>query len=293
MRRESIRRARPRRAVTLAVALSALCLAAPAAAAPVNDNYESSLALNAPGAALNRTDTLRDLRDTTGATLQSDIFSPPNAGGPAEISTCQGTRYASTVWYDFYPDIDGIARIRTSGFNNVISLIPFDRNTLQPDFGARQCVVNIADASQELIASVKAGQAYTVQIGGVNDAQGMLEFLFDFLPQIKRVVAGATLTARPSGGGVQVVKLNVQTPRGTRVEVRCSRGCRRIARSASTLSFPGLKGARLPAGSRLMIYVTAPHAIGAFIEYKIGQGTFSKLDRCLNPGSRVPRLRCG
>ncbi len=299
MREGNRRRPGLRWALVLLGALAALGLAPLAAAAPINDNYLSSLQLNAPGKQLNRTETLRDLRDTTGATVQSDVFNPtipggpPLGGGPPEATTCNGVGYGATVWYDFYPDISGLARIRTSGFDNVIAVVPFDAKSAVPDFAARRCVPNLSTMSQELIAPVTAGHAYTVQIGGVNAVQGRLEFLFDFLPQIRRVNADATLIAQALATGIRIKSLKVSAPRGTRVEVRCTRGCPPQAKSARTVSFSGLNGVRLAAGARLRIYVTEPSTIGAYIEYRIGRGSFTKISRCLNPGSRKPRLSCG
>lgn len=91
----------------LASAVGALWLAAPAAAVPINDNYLSSLRLNDPGTRLNRTETLRAVSDTTGATVQSDVFAPPMMGAPAEPTICQGVSYGATIWYDFHPDVNG------------------------------------------------------------------------------------------------------------------------------------------------------------------------------------------
>ena len=56
-----------------------------------------SLRLNDPGSRLERRDTLRDVRDTTNATVQSDVFSPPQSGGPAERTDCKGTSFGKTV----------------------------------------------------------------------------------------------------------------------------------------------------------------------------------------------------
>jgi hypothetical protein len=266
---------------------------APAAAAPINDNYLNSLRLNDPGTRLNRTDTLRDLRDTTGATVQTDVFNPPMMGGPAEPTTCQGVSYGATVWYDFHPDVNGAVRLRTSGFDNVISLVPFDETTAQPDFAARRCVPNLATNTQELDAPVAAGKAYTVQIGGVNGAAGMLEFLFDFIPDITRITADATLIAQALPSGIRVRSLTVTgAPKKAKVSVRCSAGCRPVAKTAATVRFPSLSGAQLRAGARVQIYVTAANSIGTYIEYKIKRGNFSKLVRCLEPGSTKPRATC-
>jgi hypothetical protein len=296
MREGNRRRPIRRRKLALVGLLGALSLVAAtpaaAAAAPVNDNYLSSLRLNDPGTRLDRTDTLRDVRDTTGATVQTDVFNPPMMGAPAEPTTCQGVNYGATVWYDFHPDVNGAVRLRTSGFDNVISLVPFDEKTAQPDFANRRCVTNLATMTQELDAPVAAGKAYTVQIGGVNNAQGMLEFLFDFIPDITRITADATLIAQALPTGILVRSLNVTAPKGTHVSVRCSAGCRPQAKTATTVRFPRLGGTRLKSGARLQIFVTAANSIGVYVEYKIRRGNFSKLVRCLEPGSLKPKQTC-
>jgi hypothetical protein len=73
------------------------------------------------------------------------------------------------------------------------------------------------------------------------------------------------------------------------VEVRCSRGCRPQATTARSVGFPHLRGAVLPQGASLKIYVTAKNDIGAYIEYRIGRGRFTKTQRCLPQGSRKPK----
>jgi hypothetical protein len=280
--------------LALAAGLGSLWLAAPAAAVPINDNYLSSLRLNDPGKPLNRTDTLVDRPDTTGATVQTDVFNPPMMGGPAEPTTCQGVNYGSTLWYDIHPDINGAVRIRTSGYDTVISLIPFSDKTLLPDFAARRCVPNLSTMTQELDAPVLAKQAYTIQVGGVAGAAGKLEFLFDFIPTIGKITADAQMVAQalPTGVRVQSLTVTASGARGTRVDVRCTRGCRPQAKAAKTVSFPGLKGTRLAAGQKLQVYVTAPNAVGAYFEYRIKRRGFQKIVRCLSPGSRTPKVTC-
>lgn len=272
--------------------LGGLLLAAPAAAAPINDNYLSSLRLNDPHTKLDRTDTLRDLRDTTGATVQTDLFNPPMIGGPLEPTTCEGLNYGATVWYDFHPDVNGAVRIRTSGFDNVVSLMTFSDATALPDLTTRRCVTNLATMTQELDAPVAAGKAYTVQIGGVNNAQGMLEFLFDFIPDIVRINADATLAAKGFANSARIQSLSVTAAPRARVEVRCTRGCRSQVKTGTKVSFAALRGRSLPVGAKLEIFVTAPNAIGAYIEYRIKPNTFQKVVRCLKPGSRKPLVSC-
>ena len=147
----------------------------------MNDNYLESLRLNDPGKKLERTDTLRDVRDTAGATVQGDLFSPPQSGGPAEPTTCQGATYGRTLWYDFYPDVTGLVRIRASGFDTVVGVVPFNRRTLQPQLGSFLCSNASASTTEEFLVQVRKGDSYSIQIGGVNGLGGPLEFLFDFL----------------------------------------------------------------------------------------------------------------
>ena len=308
-------------------ALAALAMAVPATAAaapPANDNYLNSAGLNSPGSRLDRTHTLQDVgRDTTGATIQSDIFNPPQSGGLREQTTFEGCRnsagatsYGHTVWYDFYPDISGLVRIRASGYDTVISVYEFDVRTGKPDYATRQCINASASTDEELFASVRGKHAYTVQIGGANDAAGSLEFRFDFLADADRdgvldstdqcrtlkgraptgcpprLSAEVTLRASPTPNGIQLIGVDVTATRGSRVQVTCP-GCGKQAKTARTVRFPGLRGRRLSAGSLLKIYVTKPGAIGAYVQYRIVRGNFVKTKRCLLPGSRRPRTRCG
>ncbi len=299
--------------------MTLLAMSAPAAVAapPVNDNYLNSLRLNEPGKALDRTNTLVDKRSTAEATTQTDLFNPPRSGGPAEQAACQGTGYGHTVWYDFYPDSDGLVRIRASGYDAVVSLFPFSRSTLVPDFPGGTCINQQAGgATEELLTSVRRGKAYTVQIGAVGDG-GELTYQFDFLadtdgdgvldnvddcPTIAargtkkgcppRVTAEASLKAQPTSTGVMLVGLTVTAQHGARVRVKCSRGCASQARTASAVSFPKLRGKALRAGSTLAIYVTKPGSIGTYVRYKIARGNFTKITRCLKPGSNTPRKSC-
>jgi hypothetical protein len=297
MRAEHKRSRRPIAIVALAALLTmgatgAMTATAAAPTPPINDDYLESLNLNKPGSALNRTETLRDVRDTTAATVQSDIFNPPSHGGPPELTGCNGTGEGGTIWYDFYPDANGLVRIRTSAtFGTIMAVMPFDPKTLLPDNSQRRCAVNQTTMAGELFDNVQAGQAYTIQIGGVQGAGGSVEFLFDYLVAPKRLQAEATLTALPLAGGVRVVNLAVSAPRKARVEVRCTQGCRSQATTARTVGFARLRGAVLPDGASLKIYVTAKNQIGAYIEYRIGHGSFTKTQRCLAPGSKRPK-RC-
>ena len=300
-------------------ALLALPGAAFGQAAPVNDNYLDSLRLNSPGTRLERTDTLRDVRDTTNATVQSDVFSPPQSGGPSELTTCNGTSYGKTIWYDFYPDVNGLTRLRASGYDTVLSVVPFNPRNARPSFGSALCSNASASTTEEYLVEVAKGRSYSVQIGGVGTAGGSLEFLFDFLadtdgdgvldtvdrcdrlagpesnngcPRRQRV--NTTLRARPTADGIEIDALAVTARRGSRIVVSCSSGCRKQTKRAhSKVGFPGLRGVALRAGAKLDIRVTRSGYFGEFVRYTVLRGNFRKTERCMNPGSRKLRRRCG
>jgi hypothetical protein len=289
------------------------------APAPVNDHYLESVPINAPGSRLERRATLRATQDTTNATVQSDVFNPPRSGGPPEPTICQGTGYGKTVWYDFFPDVNGTVRLRASGYDTVLAVVPFNPRTAQPNFGRALCSNASSSTTEEYLVDVRGGDSYSVQIGGANGAGGPLEFLFDFLadtdgdgvpdtvdrcdrldgprrnngcPRRQRV--NATLRAMPTATGIELVGLTVTAGRGSRVAVRCSSGCRpQVKRARSTVRFPALRGVQLRAGARLEIRVTRPGFFGSFTRYTVLPGNFRKIERCMNPGSSRLRRSCG
>lgn len=287
------------------------------AAPPVNDHYLNSLQLNAPGSKLERVDTLRDLRNTVEATVQGDVFAPPRSGGPAEQTSCPPGALGKTVWYDFYPDVQGLVRLRANGFNTGIAVVPFDATSGRPDFSRRICFNDSTSTTEEFLARVAKGRAYTVQVGGIGGIGGNLEFLFDFLadtdgddvlddvdkcdrlkgPQSEagcppRLRADVKLRARPTADGIQLVSLSVKATRGSRVSVRC-RGCPPQAKKAKTVRFGRLRGRKLRAGQSLVIRVTKKNSIGSYVKFRITRGNFKRIERCLNPGSKKPRRKCG
>jgi len=309
-------------AAVLCLALLAVAPAGASAVAPTNDNYLQSLRLNEDGSPLERQDTLRDVRDTTDATTQSDVFNPgpngqPGGGGPPEPTTCQSSTYGKTVWYDMYPDVNGLVRLRANGFNTAIAVVPFNRSTGAPNFGARQCADQSTGPAEEFLVSVRGGRAYTIQIGGVNNAFGSLEFLFDFLADTDgdgvldaddecprtagtrrngcpvRIAAEVNFRAQPTANGIRFVSFRVVASRGARVQVICPR-CGRQVRKAGTVGFPRMRGRSLSAGSKIVVRATKRGAIGRHITYRVVRGNIrGPVNRCMNPGSRRPRRRCG
>jgi hypothetical protein len=304
----------------VAAALAVLCAVPAVAQTPEapNDHYLQSIRMNEPGERLERKDTLGFLFNTANATVQADVMNPPSSGGPAEPTTCAGASFGKTIWYDIYPDVPGVTRVRASGFDTVISMMPFNRRTGVPDVDSRLCFNESNSTTEEALVEVRKGGSYTIQLGGVDGAGGNLEFLFDFLADTDgdgaldgddecrtlagpagrdcptRLNADATLRALPTPTGLRVLSLSVRAPRRSRVAVSCSSGCRReVKRARSTVNFSRIRGSNLNAGSKVVIRVTRRRAFGVYIVYRIQAGDFQTIERCLNPGSQKPRRRCG
>ena len=222
----------------MVAALLALPAAAYGQAPPINDNYLESLRLNDPGSRLERRDTLRDVRDTTNATVQGDVFSPPQSGGPPELTTCEGASFGKTVWYDFYPDVTASPGCGPPATTPCCAVVPFNRQHGPAELRSALCAATPPAARRRSSWSRwQRGDAYSVQIGGVNDAGGALEFLFDFLADTdgdgvldtvdrcdrldgpagnngcpRRQAWHVTLRALPTATGIELVRLTVQGP---------------------------------------------------------------------------------
>jgi hypothetical protein len=136
-----------------------------------------------------------------------------------------------------------------------------------------------------------------VQVGAISHP-GPIDVLFDFFKTPpKRLSATTFLKASTLSNGLDLSSLTVSTARGAKVSVSCSGLCRSVSKSvprfgSNTLQFPSVSGVRMPSGSKLLIHVTAPHSIGALIQYTITPGNFSKQTFCTEPGSNKPRSKC-
>jgi hypothetical protein len=306
-----------------AAAAGALVVAAAPATAlatpPANDNYLSSIRINDPGTVLT-TNEVTDSRDTTEATVQADLFSPPASGGGAESTLCNGVPFGKTVWYDFHPDIAGTAELQTAGFNAAVSVYEFDRSTskLTKLIGCG----NDPGVTEDVFAPVDGGHSYTVQIGGVDEgagpAGGALQFKFQFFGDRDqdgvfdpldhcKTLAGpresggcpgdmkstVTVTAQPSGGGITVRSLTVKARKGAHVSLSCRKSCHvKEGRTAKTVSLKSIRGRFFPAGSSFVVKVTKPGFFGDYIRYDVKAGNFKKITRCTLPGSKKPRKHC-
>jgi hypothetical protein len=256
----------------------------------------------------------------------------PFGGAGPETTSCGSTAFGRTVWWDFLPEISGGAQIQASGsFDAVVAVYEYDvRNPA--DLRPVLCQ-NTGLAEDVLLPEVEGGRAYTVQVGGVGGAGGPLDFRFFFfgdrdedgvlddqpdrcvdLPGISgaggcppRLRSTLSLEWAGTAAGLQFTRAIVRkVPRGARVQVRCRRcGLRSEVRRGrgGSVRLRRLAGRTAPAGAVLELFVTQKPrgrgryrhgAIGTYLKYRFdGAGISKRTTRCLQPGSRKPRRRCG
>jgi hypothetical protein len=303
---------------TAALVIAALAGAPAAAAAPPeNDNYLAPAALNAAGSEMPRDTVTSPTTDTTEATLQADLLNPPAGGGPPEPDTCGETPLGRTVWYRFFPDVDGRVKLQAVGFDATLALVPFT-SVDAPLPQGYTCANLREDTIETLEAPVEAGTGYAVQVGGTAGAGGILQVSFTFLPDRdgdgvtdeedrcprrtgtangcppEIVVAIAYKYDRaPSGARFKYLDLRGAPP-GARVDVRCSRGCRRqrLKVRARLTHIKSFRGRFMPAGARIELRITKRGYIGAYRKFTVSAGDVETTDGCLQPGSPVPRRSC-
>jgi hypothetical protein len=157
---------------------------------------------------------------------------------------------------------------------------------------------------------------FTATIFPDHDGDGRVDEI-DACPNLAGVpqLAGCPPRLRPSiglswtgsGASVSVAQFNVsQIPGGTRVEARCGPcGLDQVATTgphSSSVAFPAFVGRTLQPGTKLQLWVTKRPsgtglyrygAIGAYVSYVVKSGSIGgRVNRCLMPGSRTPRVTC-
>jgi hypothetical protein len=286
----------------LVAALTAAALTATSAPAlavpPLNDNYLQSTKLNEEGTTLPA--VINDSADTTDATTQSDLFNPgpdgqPLGGDGPENTQCNGTVFGKTVWWDFHPKVNGGVEIKTSGFDNVVTVYEWDdSNDANSSKITRtvQCQDSSPGSAEDMILTdeVKGGRAYTVQVGGVAGPGGLIaggplsfeldyfadtdgDGVYDLIPDHCKTTPGPdafggcppSLNVSPlinfdklPGVGIRIQALSVShLPKGARVTARCGRcpTATTVARHSS-VTFKSLIGRIVKKGSKIQIQVT-------------------------------------
>ena len=314
---------RPLIAALVALVVALVLPAVALAVAPPNDDYLKSTPINPADTRVPREEVKTSV-DTTEATTQADLFAPEVAsgGGGPENTACNGRAFGKTVWYDVHPDVDGALEIQTGGFDVAVSVYEFDNRSAKI-LRSVGCSAE-AGAQDFIVPRVEGKRHYTIQVGGVDPGTGTgplggaLQLTFQFFadrdddnifdpldscpdqPGVRQaggcppeLRATPKLTAQPTGSGIIVRKLSVSATKGSKVEVRCKRGCSgHQARTAGVVSFPVLRGRALPAGAVIEIFVTKAQSIGRYVRYEVVRGNFKRVDRCLRPGSHTPRKTC-
>jgi hypothetical protein len=191
--------------------------------------------------------------DTSNATTQEDVFSPPGNGGGPEFLECRvgqaSSGYGKTMWSVFRVHRYGRMRISTGGsFDSVIAVVPFqsplDDPTPRWDLGF--CTDRLNGFTEDFKGSLPVvirGGWYAVQVGGYRDPAtgaiggGPVETKFEF-ERPARLRSNATLRGRPAPGGIFVTEVEVdRVPRGARVVLSCTRGgCGRESKNARLVS---------------------------------------------------------
>jgi hypothetical protein len=324
---------RPIRLCLAAGLTAAALLSAPslAAAVPINDNYLSSVPINAKGAAM-PLEYHDNSVDTSDATTQPDLFNPSSTGQPLggagpETTTCGATAFGKTVWYDFHPKTPGSVFVTALGFPAVVTLYEWRDDVTRPDNAKIIHTVGCADMAtppNALLEDVEAGKAYTVQVGGVAGpagiAGGPLQFELDFFPDTDgdgildegspkdscpkipgiarfggcppQLTSPVSINVTPSGTIASLVVGSV--PKGAKVVAGCSR-CH-ASQTVKTKKFGSVAlkkftGKPAPAGAAVEVRVTMPR-VGSG-KYKFG-ATGKYVKWTIGAGSSVgsPLKRC-
>ena len=304
-------------AIVLGAALALIGAGPAPAAPPVNDDYLAATELNSPGSEMPRDTVTTPATDTTEAGLQADLLSPPAFGGPPEPSACGSTDLDRTVWYRFFPDVDGRVRLEAIGFDATLALVPFSspESPLPQDF---TCVNRRDDMIETLRAPVEAGIGYAIQAGGAAGGAGVLQISFTYLPDRDddgvtdaedrcprrrgtadgcppKITAGISYKYDSAPNGARFRYLEVRgAPAGAGVEVRCSRACprRRLTVRSRVTHVKSFRGRSMPAGAQIEVRVTKRGFIGTYRRFTVTAGDVTVRDGCLQPGSTVPRRSC-
>jgi hypothetical protein len=319
-----------RLALTAAAAAAALAFPAAAAAAPPpNDNYLASTSIVTQQGTVPL--EFAERLDTTEATTQPDMFNPnrdgqPFGGGDPEPTSCGAGQpaFGRTAWWDFKPQSAGGVEIRASGgFDVVLAVYEWSEQTSRITSTVR--CQNAEVGSESMLLEVSRGTNYTVQVGGLANTGGPLQFRLDYFPDTDgdgvldgpdkcrtrqgiQAAGGcppelrATPRIRYDGvaGGIRITSLAIDdVPRGARAEVRCRRCGGKVtarARRAGVLKLNRFVGREVRNGDRIEVRITQPRArsgryrfgaIGKYYRWPVtGDGLGDRVSRCTNPGSR-------
>ena len=232
MRATHTRSLRPLAAAALATLLAlggttTMTATAAAPAPPVNDNYLEALNLNKPGTPpLNRTETLTRRAQHRCGDGPAGHLQPQPARRSAGAHRLQRRQRGQDDLVRLLPQRQ---RARANPYLGDLRHGHGGHAVRPQDAAARKRPAQVrgqpADGGRRTVRPTsRPGKPYTIQLGGVEAAGGNLQFLFDYVVQLKRLQAEATLTAQPLADGVRVVGLAVsrshEGPRGSALHAR-------------------------------------------------------------------------
>ena len=219
--------------MTLAcVCLAAAAVPAVAGAQVTNDNFVSSIAINAPGTTLPSVST-RPNDTIVGAGTE-----------PGENTGClrpgfPQVNFGSTVWYNFRPHRPGFVRVvaESAAFGAVVGVMPVNASSGIPDISRYRCAVaSLGTATLDYEFRLGEGAAYAIQLGGYSGPQGQFTLSVYFNPDTDRdglldIVdgcpnegGGAATGGCPDTDGDGVIDRNdrCQGPRGPASQAGCA-----------------------------------------------------------------------
>jgi hypothetical protein len=221
------------------------------------------------------------------------------------------------VWYRFFPDVDGRISMQAVGFDATLALLPFT-SVATPLPQGFTCANARDDTIERLNARVRAGSPYAVQVGGAAGAAGPLQVTFTFTPdrdgdgigddrdgcpRLPGTAGGCPprITASipykfdtaPDGVRFRYIQI-VDAPFGARVDVRCSRGCRRYSFTvrSNVTRLRSFRGRYVRRGASIEVRVTKRGYIGIYRRFAISAGDVRTTSHCLPPGANSPQRTC-
>jgi hypothetical protein len=316
----------------VACAVVALAAAVPASAAaqrqvapPDGDNYLFPLAFSdfdhpAPFPS----EEVGFIANTSTYTVQSDMYSPPNSGGPVEPTVCGRSEFGNTIWSYLHVDRYGVMHISTAGnFDSVIAVIPFKSpNNAAPQLNRAFCSDRLGGFSEEAPFLAAPGW-YAVSVGGTGATMGgQVEGKFLLGPppsvdgqaflfwktgplrvtdlHVKGVPGGETLSLSCTKGACKKRRVTVKSKRaaGQLLKVngkpvgRGPAALKPLVREAAK-SVKLLKNKKVKKGAKIELRITQPGYIGKYYRWDVKKNAISSAtSRCLNPGSNKPHKKC-
>lgn len=109
-------------------------------------------------------------------------------------------------------------------------------------------------------------------------------------PRLRPIIS---MKAKIVGSRFRIVAISVRVPKGTKVAVKCAKGCKKSqVRTAATVTFKRFKGLAVKKGAVIEIRSTRKNFIGAYTKYTFTKTGFKRIDRCLPVGSTKPQRSC-